>query len=81
MTQNAIKIKSLNNLNKLSNMLLNIYSFNISREDAKKIIFKDKLNNLLEKYKKIYPNTVINKEIFEKEYIQPFFKSWDMIKK
>ena len=66
MTQNAIKIKSLNNLNKLSNMLLNIYSFNISREDAKKIIFKDELNNLLEKYKKIYLNTVINKEIFEK---------------
>ena len=62
-------------------MLLNIYSFNISRDDAKKIIFKDELNNLLEKYKKIYPNTVINKEIFEKEYIQPFFKSWDMIKK
>ena len=81
MTQNAINMKSLYNLNKLANMLINIYSFNLSREDAKKIIFKDELNNIVEKYKKIYPNTIINKEIFEKEYINPFINSWNMIKK
>ena len=57
LTENAINMKALDNLNKLTNLLINIYSFNISREDAKKMIFKDELNNLLEKYKKIYPNT------------------------
>jgi hypothetical protein len=36
MAQNAINMKNLLNINNLVNLLLNIYSFKISREDAKK---------------------------------------------
>ena len=42
LTINAINMKSLENINKLTNILLNIYSFKISRDNAKeKILLKD----------------------------------------
>jgi hypothetical protein len=40
MAQNAINMKNLLNINNLVNLLLNIYSFKISREDAKKKYLK-----------------------------------------
>ena len=80
--QNAINMKSLENLNKLTNMLLNIYSFNISREDAKNVIFKKEYANIIDKYNEINKNSMINTENeFEKEYVLPFIESWDRIKK
>ena len=81
-TVNATNMNSLENINKLTNMLLNIYSFNISREDAKNVIFKKEYANIIDKYNEINKNSMINTENeFEKEYVLPFIESWDRIKK
>ena len=47
----AIKMKYLDNINKLGNLLLNIYSFKISREKGKKITLQNELNNIIEFFK------------------------------
>ena len=81
LTQNALRMKSLENINKLSNMLITIYSYNISREDAKKVIFKNEWGNIIDKYNNISNNIILNKEDdFEKDYVKPFIESWDIIK-
>ena len=82
LTQNAINMSNLDNINKLTNMLIQIYSYNISREDGKKLIFKDEINNIIDKYNEINQNSIINtNEEFIQNYVQPFIKSWDKIKK
>ena len=82
LTQNAMNMKSLENLNKLSNMLINLYSFNISREDAKTKIFKQEWVGIIEKYNQIAKKIIFNNEgEFEKEYVKPFIESWDIIKR
>ena len=82
LTQNAINMKSLENLNKLSNLLIKIYSFNISREDAKEKIFKKEWGDIIDKYNNINKKMIFNNEAeFEKEYVKPFIQSWDIIKK
>ena len=79
LTKNAINMQSLIHINKLTNLLLNIYSLKISREDAKKIIFKKDLKNIIETYNKI-SNKKITEDKFIKEYFAPFIKSWNNIK-
>ena len=80
MAQNAINMKNLLNINNLVNLLLNIYSFKISREDAKKKIFKDELTYINDLYNEI--NSIkLDKDQFIKTYVEPFIKSWDSIKK
>ena len=82
LTENAINMKALENLNKLTNLLINIYSFNISREDAKNRIFKNEWRDIIDKYNDIAKKMIFNnEEDFDKEYVKPFIQSWDIIKK
>ena len=82
LTQNAIHMKSLESINKLTNMLISIYSYNISREDAKNLIFKKEWGKIIDKYNQISNNIIFNnEEEFEKDYVKPFIQSWDLIKK
>ena len=79
-TRNAINMKGLLNINYLVNLLLNIYSFKISREDGKKKILNEELTYINELYNEI--NSIkLDKPQFIKSYIDPFLKSWDTIKK
>ena len=80
LTQNAINMKNLLNINNLENLLLNIYSFKISREDGKIKKLKDEIGYIDDLYNEF--NAVkLDKNEFEKQYISPFLKSWDSIKK
>ena len=79
LTNNANNMKNLVNINKLSNLLLNIYSYKISREDAKLKKLKNEISFILDNYNKI-SNAQINEKIFYKEYIIPFINSWNQIK-
>ena len=82
LTKDAINMKTLESLNKLTNMLINIYSYNISREDAKKEIFKEQWNYIINKYNEINHNKIINDEKdFEKDYVKPLIQDWDLIKR
>ena len=78
-THDLINMKNLSNINKLSNILLSIYSFKISREDGKRFIFKNQLDHIIEIYNEINPDK-IKEEDFIKNYFEPFIKSWDLIK-
>jgi hypothetical protein len=80
-TQDAINMKSLENINKLTNLLLNIYSYKISREDGKSKVFKDEIKFIIEEYNKVNPIQINSEEEFIDNYVKPFIKSWDMIKK
>ena len=73
------RIKYLNDINILSNLLRKKYSFKISREDAKNIKFKNELEEIKNFYNKIY-NKNLSIEEFNKSFIEPFFNSWDKIK-
>ena len=79
-TRNAIKMKSLENINNLVNLLLKIYSYKISREDARKKILKNELKYIKDKYNEINPIKINNEEEIINNYIDPFIKSWDKIK-
>ena len=82
LTQNAINMKSLDNINKLTNMLISIYSYSISREEGKKLIFKEQWDEIIDKYNNITNKIIFNtKAEFEKDYVKPFIQSWDIIKK
>ncbi len=79
-TQNSINMKSLSEINNLINLLLNIYSFKISREDAKIKKLSDELTYIKDLYNEI--NSIkLDKDQFIKNYIEPFIKSWNVIKK
>ena len=80
-TLNAINMKSLENINKLTNILLNVYSYKIKRDDAKKKSLKNEIGKIIYNYNKINPNKIINEEEFIHKYIEPFIESWDLIKK
>ena len=79
-TVNASKMISLENINKLTNLLLNIYSYKISREDAKAKILKNEIVHIIDTYNEFNPNKINTEEEFINSYINPFIKSWDMIK-
>ena len=76
----AIKMKYLNNINKLGNLLLNMYSFKISREKGKNTTLKKELNEIIEIYNEINSLKINDEEEFIKEYITPFLESWKEIK-
>ena len=80
LTQNVLNMKSLSNINKLSNTLLNIYSYKISRDDWKNLKLKDQIDNIVEIYNEMNPIKIERPNIFTEEFIEPFIKSWDMIK-
>ena len=81
LTINAMNMKSLENINRLANILLNIYSFKISRDDAKEKILEKELPKIIDDYNEINPVKINNEEEFKKDYIDPFIKSWDLVKK
>ena len=78
--ENAIKVKSLVNINNLVNLLLNIYSYKISREEGKKKILNDELTYIKDRYNEINPIKIDDEKTIIKEYINPFINSWDTIK-
>jgi len=79
-TQNAILVNNLNNINKFANLLLNIYSYKISRDDAKKRKLSEELSFILMNYNKIYNSSINDVNVFTNKYINPFIKSWNQIK-
>ena len=79
MTKNAINMKGLSSINNFVNLLLNIYSFKIARDDAKIKKLRDELTYIKDLYNEI--NSIkIEDEQFMNTYVQPFIKSWDSIK-
>ena len=79
-TKNIKLLKNIIQINKLSNLLISLYSYKISREEAKKILLKDKLEEILKSYNEINSVKIETKEKFIKEYIEPFINSWNDIK-
>ena len=77
-TQNSLKLKNIINLNKLGNILIDIFSYKISRDEAKKVKLIDKLPDIVELYNKITNNNILDDE-FIKEFISPYIKSWNEI--
>ena len=73
-----MNMSSLEDINKLTNMLIPIYSYNISREEGKKLIFKNEFTNIVDKYNEINQNSLINTDQeFEDHYVKPFINSWN----
>lgn len=72
-------MKNLININKLSNALLNIYSFKISREDGDNLTLRKELDHIIDIYNEINPDK-IKEETFKENFIDPFIKSWNLIK-
>ena len=82
-TKDALNLKHIVNLNKLGNLLIKIFSYKISREEAKTATLKDKLPEIINLYKKLYNSKSQNEqgiEDFKNEFINPFLKSWEQIK-
>ena len=80
LTKNAILVSNLNNINKFANLLLNIYSFKISRDDSKKRKLSNELPFIMNSYNKMYDLSINDKNVFENKYINPFINSWNQIK-
>ena len=78
--KNARKMQYLKDINKLSNLLSEKYSLNITREEAKKVSLKDKINDIIEYYNEKNPSNKISEEIFISDYIKPFIEKWNEIK-
>ena len=81
LTIDSINMKSLTNINKLANILLNIYSFKISREDGKSKKLDDELGSIMDIYNENNSIKIKDENNFKNEYIIPFIKSWDLIKR
>ena len=79
-TKDAINMECLIPINKLENILFNIYSYKISREDAKNKTLDKELNNIIDKYNEINPRKQIDEKQFKDDYITPFINNWDKIK-
>ena len=79
-TYNAINMKNLKNINKLSNLLSTIYSSKISREVAKKKLFKDEMQYIIKYYNEMNSVKIEDENQLIKEYINPFIESWNSIK-
>ena len=79
--QNLMKMKNLININKLSNLLIKIYSHRITIQDAKAKNLKNEVDYIYNEYKKIDDeNKYKTLEEFKIEYINKFFDSWNSIK-
>ena len=70
--KNARKLKNLIPINNLSNILLDIYSYKISRDEAKTKILRNEIKNIEEILK--------DNEPFDKTFVSPMIESWDKIK-
>ena len=79
-TINAINMISLENINKLANILYKVYSYKISRDDAKKKLLKNEIGKIIYYYNEMNPSNIINEEEFIHQYINPFIESWNLIK-
>ena len=79
MSKGALKMECLTNINKLENILLNKYSYKISREKAKRVKLKDEIQNIVKTFNEIN-SLKLNEEDFIKLYIEPFIESWNRIK-
>ena len=79
-TRDAINLQNLDPINKLSNILLQIYSFKLKREDAKKVTLKEKVTEISDKLSELYQEQSFNEVKFEKNYIKNFINSWNIIK-
>ena len=79
-TKNIISLKNLISINKLTNLLISLYSYKISREEAKKILLNDKLEEILKSYNEINKLNKMTKEKFIEKFINPFIRSWNNIK-
>ena len=80
MTKDTLNLKAIENLNKLGNILINIFSYKISREDAIKVTLSEKLEEITSLYSRIEQNENYKKEEFIKTFIEPFIQSWNKIK-
>ena len=78
--KNSKKMKYLKHINKLSNLLLNIYSYKITRENAKAKTLKEELPNIIKSFNEISTQKTWTEESFTNEYILPFISSWEQIK-
>ena len=79
-TQNAINMKGLSSINNFVNLLLNIYSFKIARDEAKIKKLNDELTHINDLYNE-FNSIKLEGDQFMNTYVQPFIKSWDSIKK
>ena len=79
-TKNLISLKNLISINKLTNLLISLYSYKISREEAKNISMKEKLEEIIKSYNEINSVKIESKEKFIEKLINPFIRSWNEIK-
>ena len=80
-TKDALNLKSIDSLNKLGNILINIFSYKISRDEAKRVKLNDKLPEICNLYNKMdNQNEIKTEDDFRKKLIDPFFQSWDKVK-
>ena len=81
LTKNAIQMKNLKSINKLVNLLLSKYSYKISRKEGKEKKLKDEIPDIINTYNEINRIKIDSNDKFIEEYIDPFIKSWNEIKK
>jgi hypothetical protein len=82
LTKNAMNVKNVLSINKLTNLLLNIYSYKVSRDEAKKKKLNEEIAYIIEQFNNMGGNLIIdNADSFIGEYINPFIDSWNAIKK
>ena len=77
--KNALYLKNIENLNKLGNILIDKYSFRITREEAKNIKLYEKINEINSYYQIISGSKLLDDD-FRKTFIEPFIESWNIIK-
>ena len=80
LTKNVMNMQGLIAINELSNLLLNIYSYKITREEAKKIKLIDEIPKIVQMYNEFNHSQITENE-FKSLYINKFINAWDGIKK
>ena len=79
LTKNAMNMQNLIGINKLSNLLLKIYSYKITRDEAKKVKLIEQIPKIVQTYNEM--NIVqITEDEFNSLFIADFMSSWDNIK-
>jgi hypothetical protein len=80
LTKNAMNMQSLIGINKLSNLLLQIYSYKITRAEAKQLKLIDQIPKIVQMHNEMNINQ-INEDEFNSIFLSDFISSWDIIKK
>ena len=78
-TRNAYNLKYLVQINNLTNILINSYSYKISREEAKIKTLEEEISNIIKIYNEANDKK-INDNIFINEFVNPFIEGWNKIK-